>query len=167
MSERQTTSGPLTGISHSARRALRMEKSIQSEITAISPFVDELMLFVRQCRCDPRSEMDIEICLREALANAVIHGNHEDPNKHVYVSCLCVPYEEISFVVRDEGKGYDSAEIPNPTAAERLEATHGRGVHLMKALMDEVRFEQGGTVVRMRKKFAMDDQRAVHLKSTQ
>jgi serine/threonine-protein kinase RsbW len=56
-------------------------------------------------------------------------------------------------VVRDEGKGFNSAELPNPTAAEQLESPHGRGVYLMTTLMDEVHFERGGTAVRMRKKF--------------
>jgi len=60
-------------------------------------------------------------------------------------------------VVRDEGKGFNSAELPNPTAAEQLEATHGRGIYLMRTLMDEVHFERGGTVVHMRKKSEKSD----------
>jgi serine/threonine-protein kinase RsbW len=159
MRERHTSES-VTGIPPSAGPALRIEESIRSEITAISPFVNKLMLFVRQCRCDPPSEMDIEICLREALANAVVHGNHGDPQKHVYVVCRCVPNEEVSIVVRDEGKGFNSAELPNPTAAEQLESPHGRGVYLMTTLMDEVNFERGGTAVRMRKKFSKDGRRA-------
>jgi serine/threonine-protein kinase RsbW len=55
-------------------------------------------------------------------------------------------------VVRDEGKGFSSTELPDPTAAQQLESTHGRGVYLMTALMDEVHFERGGTVVHMRKR---------------
>jgi serine/threonine-protein kinase RsbW len=156
MSERHT-SGSVPGITHSAGPALRIEESIRSEITAISPFVNKLMLFVRQCQCDPPSEMDIEICLREALANAVVHGNHEDPQKHVYVVCRCVPNEEVSIVVRDEGTGFNSTEFPNPTTAKQLQLTHGRGIYLMNALMDEVHFERGGTEVHMRKKSAKAD----------
>jgi serine/threonine-protein kinase RsbW len=137
---------------HSAGPLLQIEQSIRSEVSAISPFVDKLMVFIKKCRCVPGNEFDVEISLREALANGVIHGNHEDPGKHVYVDCRCVPDEEVSIEVRDEGSGLSSAEIPNPTTAEQLQSMHGRGIYLMKTLMDEVHFEGGGTVVRMQKR---------------
>jgi serine/threonine-protein kinase RsbW len=54
--------------------------------------------------------------------------------------------------VRDEGLGFDHNAVPDPTGPAVIESTHGRGIYLMKALMDEVRFEQGGTVVYLRKK---------------
>ncbi len=139
-------------ISHSAGPVLRIEQSIRSEIAAISPCVDELMLFIKKCRCAPGSEIDVEISLREALANAVVHGNHEDRHKHVYVGCCCMPNQEVTIVVRDEGKGFSRTELPNPTNAERLESTHGRGVYLMTTLMDEVHFDRGGAEVNMRKR---------------
>ena len=156
MSERHKGNS-LTSISHSAGPVLRVEQSIRSEIAAISPFVDKLMLLIKRCRCVPGSEVDVEVSLREALANAVVHGNHEDPHKHVYVACRCMPDQGVSIVVKDEGKGFSSTELPNPTAAEQLESTHGRGVYLMTTLMDEVHFERGGTVVYMRKKSAKAD----------
>ena len=137
---------------------LHIEQSIRSEVSAISPFVDKLMDFVKKCQCVAGNEIDVEISLREALANGVVHGNHEDPGKHVYVDCRCVPNEEVSIVVRDEGSGFNG-KIPNPTAAEQLHWTHGRGIYLMKTLMDEVHFEQGGAVVHMRKKCARAENR--------
>ena len=121
-----------------------------SQVTAISPFVDKLMLLLRNCGCVPEGVSDVEIALREALANAIIHGNHEDRRKHVHVTCRCEP-EEISIVVKDEGKGFDPDTLPDPTAPENIGSIHGRGIHVMKALMDEVRFEEGGVVVHMRK----------------
>jgi serine/threonine-protein kinase RsbW len=156
MNERHTLKS-LSGSSHSGGPVLRVESSLRSVITAISPFVDKLMLFIKRCRSVPGSEIDVEVALREALANAVVHGNHEDPHKHVYVVCRCTPEEELSIVVRDEGTGFDSTVLPDPTAAEQLESTHGRGIYLMTTLMDEVQFERGGTVVRMRKKSAKSD----------
>jgi serine/threonine-protein kinase RsbW len=93
---------------------------------------------------------DVEIALREALANAIIHGNHEDRKKHVHVSCRCEP-DEVSIAVKDEGKGFDINDVPDPTAPENIGSVHGRGIHVIRALMDEVRFEEGGAVVHMRK----------------
>jgi serine/threonine-protein kinase RsbW len=125
---------------------------LRSEVAAISPFVDKLMFLIKRCRCAPGNETDIEIALREALNNAVVHGNREDPTKQVHVSCRCQAEEEVSIVVKDEGQGFDITEVQDPTAPGAIESSHGRGIYLMKALMDEVRFEQSGTVVYMRKK---------------
>jgi serine/threonine-protein kinase RsbW len=57
----------------------------------------------------------------------------------------------VSIAVKDEGKGFDTNNLPDPTAPENIGSVHGRGIHVMKALMDEVRFEEGGVVVHMRK----------------
>ena len=111
MSERRTSTS-WTGISHSAGPAFGVEHSIRGEIPAISPFVDKLMLVIKRCRCVPGSETEVEGSCREALANAIVHANLEDPSKHVHVSCRCVPDEEVSFVVRDKGKGFNSVELP-------------------------------------------------------
>jgi serine/threonine-protein kinase RsbW len=129
---------------------LELERSLPSEVAAISPFVDKLMPLIRKCGCAAEGESDVEIALREALANAIIHGNHENPGKHVYVRCRCKP-DEISIAVKDEGRGFDTNKMTNPTAPENIGSVHGRGIYLMKALMDEVRFEEGGAVVHMRK----------------
>src|SRR6266436_1159133 len=108
---------------------LQMDLALASEVTAISPSVDKLMLLIKKCRCAPENEIDIEIALREALENAVIHGNHEDPRKHVYVSCRCEAEEEVSILVRDEGLGFDHNAVPDPTAPAAIESTHGRGIY--------------------------------------
>jgi serine/threonine-protein kinase RsbW len=127
---------------------IELEHSLPSEVAAISPFVDKLMRLIRKCGCADEGESDVEIALREALANAIIHGNHENPGKHV--RCRCEP-SEISIAVKDEGRGFDVDTIADPTAPENHGSIHGRGIFLMKALMDEVRFEDGGVVVHMRK----------------
>jgi len=130
---------------------IELERSLPSEVAAISPFVDRLMVLLRQCGCLSQGESDVEIALREALANAIIHGNHENPGKQVYVRCRCKP-DEVSIAVKDEGRGFDLNKIADPTTApDNTGTVHGRGIYLMKALMDDVRFEEGGVVVRMRK----------------
>jgi anti-sigma regulatory factor (Ser/Thr protein kinase) len=68
---------------------IELERSLPSEVAAISPFVDELMLLIRKCGCVPEAKYDVEIALREALANAIIHGNQENPQKLVHVRCRC------------------------------------------------------------------------------
>jgi serine/threonine-protein kinase RsbW len=129
---------------------LELERSLPSEVAAISPFVDRLMLLLRKSGCVPEGENDVEIALREALANAIIHGNHENPRKHVHVRCRC-QRDDVSIAIKDEGQGFDSNKTPDPTAPENTGSVHGRGIYLMKALMDEVHFEEGGVLVHMRK----------------
>ena len=134
---------------------VELHQSLASRAASISPFVHQLMhfitLFMRKFTSSKDIEQGIELALREAIANAVIHGNHEDPNKSVDVLCRCSMDGEVLIIVRDEGEGFDSSAVPDPTETERLLLASGRGLHLMRALMDEVSFEENGTVVRMRK----------------
>jgi anti-sigma regulatory factor (Ser/Thr protein kinase) len=85
---------------------LELERSLPSEVAALSPFVDRLMLLFRKRGCVSEGESDVEIALREAPANATIHGNHENPRKQVSVRCRCEP-EEVSIAVKDERRGFD------------------------------------------------------------
>jgi serine/threonine-protein kinase RsbW len=124
---------------------VQVEQSLPSEIAAIPSFVDQFVLFIEKYGCPSGNESDIEIALREALGNAVTHGNHEDTRKHVYVSCRCDTDREVSIVVRDESQGFTRGHIA---------LSQGCGIYLMSALMDSVHFEQGGAVVHMWKKSA-------------
>ena len=135
---------------------VELHQSLPSRAAAISSFVDQLMRFIR-CFMEEggtakEAEEAIEVAIYEALANAVIHGNHENQEKQVHVACRCSMDGEVLISVRDEGEGFDSRVVPDPTEAQRLLLTHGRGIHLMRALMDEVSFEESGTVVLMRKR---------------
>ena len=125
--------------------------TMRSEINAISGAVDWLMTMIQECNCVPGQESDVEIALREALANAVLHGNHQDVEKKIQIGCRIQFGGEVLIVVKDEGKGFDPNRVPDPTATENIESEHGRGIYLMRTLMDEVHFEQGGAEVHMRK----------------
>jgi anti-sigma regulatory factor (Ser/Thr protein kinase) len=122
-----------------------------SEIKAISPLVDRLMRLIKGSCCVAGEEPAVELALYEALDNAVVHGNRVDRQKLVQVLCRCESGKGISVVVKDQGQGFDPNAVANPTAPENIGAEHGRGIWLMKSLMDEVSFERGGTEVRMRK----------------
>ena len=130
---------------------VELRQTLPSSIPIISPFVEQLMCFIARFRNSDGSELDIEMALREALANAIVHGNHEDSRKRVYVSCRCATDGEVSITVQDDGQGFDADSIADPTTPENRLLTQGRGIYLMRTLMDEVRFEQRGAVVFMRK----------------
>jgi serine/threonine-protein kinase RsbW len=133
---------------------LEIDAWIPSEISAISPLVERLMRLVEASHCVTGEETAVELALREALSNAVVHGNRLDARKLVHVRCRCKVGEGISLIVSDQGQGFDPRTIPDPLTVENLDADHGRGIHLMKLAMDEVSFEQRGTEVHMRKRLA-------------
>jgi serine/threonine-protein kinase RsbW len=124
-----------------------------SEPKAITPLVDRLMQLVQEAHCLSGESLPLELGLREALYNAVVHGNRLDPAKLVEIHCRSERKNELDIVVKDQGQGFDLNAVPNPLAAENLLTEHGRGILFMRHWMDEVWFEQGGTVVHMRKGF--------------
>ena len=136
---------------------IEWQHSLPSRVAAISPYIDQLMRFIKgfmnKLGAVEGSEKDIEMALHEALANAVIHGNDQDPRKRIYISCRCQLDGEVLITVRDEGNGFDGPAIPDPTDPDRRLLPNGRGIYLIRALMDEVSFEEHGNVLHMRKKF--------------
>jgi len=123
-----------------------------SKIQAISPLLGHLMRLIEGAQCVPGKEFEIELALREALANAVVHGNQEDPKRKVHVRCRCQPGKEISIAVTDQGKGFDVEKTVGNGITTDPASEHGRGIQLMKAYMDDVHFVRGGSVVHMRKR---------------
>jgi serine/threonine-protein kinase RsbW len=127
------------------------EVSLPADITAISPVVGWVMRLVGELEYAAGKEFEIEMALREALANAVLHGCKADPAKKIECSVTGDRQHGITIVVRDPGAGFDPASIPSPTDDSNLHADHGRGILLINKLMDEVKHESNGTVIRMRK----------------
>ena len=131
---------------------VELRDTLPSHVDIISPFVDQMMRFISRYRKADGNKLEIELAVREALANAIVHGNQENPHKRVYVKCRCTTDGEVSITVEDEGRGFEHDVVPDPTSPHNLLRTHGRGIYLMRALMDEVDYEQYGSVVRMRKR---------------
>ncbi len=131
---------------------LEVDSWMPSAIQAISPLVDRLMRLIEGSHCVPGAEPDVELALREALDNAVVHGNQENPERKVRIRCRCQPGNEISIVVTDQGEGFDFETILRNGITLDPGSEHGRGLQLMKAYMDDVHFERGGSEVHMRKR---------------
>lgn len=77
------------------------------------------------------------LAVREAAANAVTHGNAYSADKHVYFSVELRP-KQLVVRLRDEGSGFELADVSNPTAPENLLKASGRGLLMMRHLVDEV-----------------------------
>jgi serine/threonine-protein kinase RsbW len=131
---------------------LEIDSWMPNKIQAISPLVERLMLLIEGSQGVPGEEFSVELALREALSNAVVHGNHEHPEARVHVRCRCRPGKEISIVVTDQGKGFNFEKIAGDRLLSDPLSERGRGIQLMKANMDIVHFERGGAEVHMRKR---------------
>ena len=88
----------------------------------------------------------VKLALEEALTNAIKHGNQNDPSKPVTVR-FAVTDEKAVIIVRDEGPGFEPDETPDPTTPDRLPLPDGRGIMLIRAYMDEVRYRDQGREV--------------------
>ena len=90
------------------------------------------------------------VSLTEAVNNAIFHGNKANPAKKVHVTCELLPGWML-IMVDDEGLGFKPEKVGNPLAKENLLRESGRGIFLMRTLMDKVEFDVGkaGTQVRL------------------
>jgi serine/threonine-protein kinase RsbW len=143
-----------SSVSESSQSApfVGLRNTLPSDVNIISPFVDQLMSFISRFREGDGYNFEIELALREALVNAIVHGNQNDPRKRVYLNCRCRTNGEVAITIEDEGGGFEHDEFPDPTSPDNRLLTNGRGIYLIRTLMDEVVFEQRGSVVHMRKR---------------
>jgi len=96
----------------------------------------------------------VDMAVREAVANAVKHGNKLDETKQVEITFENRD-EGFEITVRDFGEGFAVEEVPDPTNPENLLKTNGRGILFMRSFMDEVEWfnhKEGGMIVEMLKK---------------
>jgi len=124
---------------------------LPAEVNSISPVVAWVMRLVGELEYASGKEFEIEMALREALANAIVHGCKADPQKKIECTVTADKGRGILIVVRDPGPGFDAASLPSPTESQNLYADHGRGIYLINKLMDEVKYERNGSEIRMRK----------------
>jgi len=97
------------------------------------------------------ARINIPLACDEAITNAILHGNKNDPAKKVTVQ-VYVSNSRFKMRVRDEGEGFDLSKLKDPTEEENLMRASGRGIYLMKNIMDSVEFKDGGRTVEMEKK---------------
>jgi serine/threonine-protein kinase RsbW len=131
---------------------LKLSVTLLADRDAVDPVVRSIMDVVREMKCAPGREDDIELALTEALANAVVHGAKSDPSKIIECDVACDEERGILIVVRDPGTGFDPAKIANPCEGQNIYANHGRGIYLINQLMDEVQFHKNGTEIHMLKR---------------
>ena len=130
-----------------------MSNQSPTEITMVSQ-VGKIAAVIERLLSDPQllsrihgRETAFVIAMREALVDAVTHGNRYDASRKVYVQYTCESDNSLSILIRDEGDGFDPSSVPIP---KDLGEDRRRGIHLMTSYMDEVQFRKSGAEVYMR-----------------
>jgi len=118
-----------------------------NEIAKVELFVEQIC---KEYKVGDDTFGNILISLTEAANNGIIHGNKSNKSKVVDISCSKDDTtNRLVFIVKDEGKGFDHNQLPDPTAPENLDRPCGRGVFLMMQLADLVVFSNKGATVEL------------------
>jgi CheY-like chemotaxis protein/anti-anti-sigma regulatory factor len=150
---------------------------LPNNLLLVSPLMDFLQGHLERIGlCHEVDELRVAIALREALVNAVTHGNLEAPRElretdyEGYMRCLAArqnqsPYkdrrvhvtaretpQEVVYTVRDEGPGFNAFALPDPTVGENFKKATGRGLYLVRTFMDEVNFNDAGNEITLVKR---------------
>jgi anti-sigma regulatory factor (Ser/Thr protein kinase) len=143
---------PDTSVFRSRKLTFRLDKDIPSDPALLDGAVEEITMGLSRT-AHGRDAEDIGLAVAEALANAILHGNRCDPEKTVHVVVAVNEHGDLLVSVKDTGSGFDPSQLPNPTAPVNLLAPHGRGIFLIRQLMDEIDFRfDDGTELRMRRR---------------
>jgi anti-sigma regulatory factor (Ser/Thr protein kinase) len=129
---------------------LKLELRLPADLVKMSESVEGIMKVLLALGCGNESE--VEISLREALANAIVHGCDKDASKTVECEIACNTSRALLIQIRDPGVGFDTSTLPDPKAGENLQIDHGRGVYMILRLMDQVVFADQGRELRMYKR---------------
>lgn len=150
---------------------------LDNDLGSIAPLIGQLEANLNRMQlCDETGLIRVAVALREALVNAIYHGNldlsslllesdegrfaelaarrpREDPFARRRVSLLArETRSEVTYVIRDEGQGFDPSTLPDPTLPQNLDRRTGRGLFLIRTFMDEVRHNDVGNEITMIKR---------------
>ncbi len=121
---------------------------LKSTQDCVSKARDTLLSAAQKHGYDQSCCFGLRLALEEAVANAIQHGNHNNPGKDVTIN-LCVDRGRVQIEITDEGEGFDLQSVPDPTRSENLLIPAGRGLVLMRAFMTDVKFMPPGNRVCM------------------
>ena len=130
------------------------ELRLPSRIETVAAAAAAVAEFVSRSGVSDDAAFGIDMAVREAVTNAVVHGNSQDEGKVVNIVLKSSP-DAVEISVHDQGPGFNPNEVPDPTVEENILKTSGRGIFFMRSFMDEVDWflpPEGGTTVRMLKR---------------
>lgn len=129
----------------------KISLKIPSENRYIKKISGRILSDIKPYRVSEENAFDIKLCVEEAVRNAIVHGNHSNRSKTV-TTTFWMDGGHLMIEVEDEGSGFDHRNLPDPTDANYIMRNSGRGVYLIRKLMNCVEFNQTGNKITMVKK---------------
>ena len=124
-------------------------QKLPSRLESIPQFLEVLIEKIKGSAVLSEEELfNVKLCLEEAIVNAVRHGNKLNPELSVEVIIEAGP-DALTLKVINQGEGFDYSKVPDPTKGENFLKTSGRGVFLIKQLMDKVDYFDCGRGIKM------------------
>lgn len=121
---------------------------ILSHLSEVNKFVQNILKLLHSSGINKSTCFDIRLCLKEALINAVKHGSRNKRNLPIRID-YSISDEMFKVSIQDSGSGFDYKHLPDPTVKKNLLKTKGRGIYLIRHLMDEVFFNKDGDRITM------------------
>ena len=126
-----------------------LSMTIPADQRAVAGVADAVAEKLQALNLSEEKQLEIGLALQEALANAVVHGCNNDATKTVTCCMMSDDNGRVFIAVSDPGPGFKAESLADPKMQENLHADHGRGIYLIRELMDEVKFARGGQEIRM------------------
>lgn len=136
--------------------AVALDELLESSLESVDAAETAVLKVAEEGGFDEESLHKIGMAVREAMVNAVVHGNRYSARKQVHLRVNRAP-DHLSIFIRDEGEGFEFENLPDPLSEENLLRQSGRGLLLMQAFVDKLEVQRsasGGTEVRMVKYLA-------------
>jgi len=123
-----------------------LEYEVPSRLEAIPKATQKMFDFLKHIELNDSDRFDLRLCFEEILINAIKHGNKlkKDVSARVIIN---IDGDRIQVIVTDQGPGFDYKELRDPTTEDNIRAYSGRGVYLVKHLMDELKYNEKGNRV--------------------
>jgi serine/threonine-protein kinase RsbW len=131
---------------------MEIKETLVTDLSGIPPFLERIGNAVMEITGSQDEMFKVKLALEEALTNAMRHGNHLDLKRSVAVHITIAP-RAITIDIHDQGEGFDYHRLPDPTVEPHVNRPCGRGVYLIRQLMDTTEYYDNGCGIRMKKSF--------------
>lgn len=115
------------------------EREIQSDPDLL-PELEELIIeLAKKYNLTDEKLNSLALSFSEAASNSIVHGNKLDVNKKVKIT-IKVDKDKMTVIIKDEGKGFNLDSVPDPTKPENILKDNGRGIHIMRSFLNDLRY---------------------------
>jgi serine/threonine-protein kinase RsbW len=132
-----------------------LQKEIPSSLDAGHRLIEQLIAALESHGWEGRDLFHVQLAVEEAMVNAITHGNKQADDKVVEVEFKVEP-QATMLRIKDQGEGFNPADVPDPRDDDHLECTNGRGVMLIREMMSEVHYNERGNQVTMVKRRVLE-----------